>query len=79
MLLGTVNPEAVYAKFKWAGELYIAAKTSCINFQGNYRRISGKDLVGRAYKPPFDYYIKDTTLKNHKKRMENVCGGFRNF
>lgn len=27
--------------------------------------VSGKDLVGKSYKPVFDYYSKDTALENH--------------
>jgi isoleucyl-tRNA synthetase len=29
-------------------------------------RYKGIDLVGKRYKPPFDYYKNDTTLKNHE-------------
>ena len=72
-----VNPEAVYAKFKWAGELYIAAKTSLHKFPGEIiEEFPGKYLVGRAYKPPFDYYIKDTTLKNHKNGWKMYAADF---
>jgi len=28
--------------------------------------LKSSDLVGLEYEPPFDYYSKDTTLKNHK-------------
>ncbi|MFH1662086.1 MAG: class I tRNA ligase family protein, partial [Candidatus Falkowbacteria bacterium] len=35
----------------------------------NYRvikEIKGKDLIGKKYKPLFDYYSKDESLENHK-------------
>ncbi|MCK5096248.1 MAG: class I tRNA ligase family protein [Candidatus Pacebacteria bacterium] len=28
--------------------------------------LKGKDLIGRSYKPIFDYYAKDKTLENHE-------------
>ena len=30
------------------------------------REFKGKDLVGKSYKPIFDYYSKDESLENHK-------------
>ncbi|MBI3633609.1 MAG: class I tRNA ligase family protein [Candidatus Vogelbacteria bacterium] len=30
------------------------------------RGFKGKDLIGKKYKPLFDYYSSDTTLKNHE-------------
>ena len=60
-----VNPEAVYVKFKWTGEFYLAAKTLLHKFPGEIiEEFSGKDLVGKSYKPLFDYYTNDTMLKN---------------
>ena len=35
-------------------------------FTDNIKKIHGVDLVGKSYKPIFDYYSKDTSLKNHE-------------
>ncbi|HUX80922.1 MAG TPA: isoleucine--tRNA ligase [Candidatus Paceibacterota bacterium] len=36
----------------------------------------GSDLVGLEYEPPFDYYIQDTTLKNHENGWKVYAADF---
>jgi len=36
----------------------------------------GTDLIGTKYVPPFDYYIRDTTLKNHEKGWKVYAADF---
>ncbi len=38
--------------------------------------MSGADLVGRSYKPLFDYYAKDTTLPNHTNGWKIYAADF---
>lgn len=38
--------------------------------------LKGSDLVGLEYEPPFDYYIKDTTLKNHENGWKVYAADF---
>ncbi|MDP3900101.1 MAG: class I tRNA ligase family protein [bacterium] len=38
--------------------------------------VKGKDLVGKKYKPPFDYYSKDKTLKNRENGWKVYAADF---
>lgn len=38
--------------------------------------LTGKDLVGLEYEPPFDYYINDTTLKNRENGWKVYAADF---
>ncbi|NNM83869.1 isoleucine--tRNA ligase [Candidatus Parcubacteria bacterium] len=40
------------------------------------KKIKGTDLVGLEYEPPFDYYIKDTTLKNRENGWKVYAADF---
>lgn len=54
------------------GKYIIATdRVSQIIKEGNYftdkvKKIKGKDLIGKSYKPLFDYYSNDTKLKNRE-------------
>ncbi|MHB1316490.1 MAG: class I tRNA ligase family protein [Minisyncoccota bacterium] len=62
-----INENATYAKYEVEEEIFIVAKESTQKYPGQIiGEILGKELVGKKYKPPFDYYIKDKTLKNHE-------------
>lgn len=67
-----VGPDMVYLKVKSGDEYYILAKElyearkSDFQNQDIISEISGKDLVGKTYKPLFDYYSKDKELTNHE-------------
>jgi len=57
-------------KFK-DGETYILAKDRVADILGDQEyeiveEMRGKDLVGKSYKPLFDYYFKDENLKNRE-------------
>lgn len=65
-----VNPEIEYVKVKIEGsdEVFILAK-SRLNILKDKKHeivstIKGSELVGLSYQPLFDYYSKDSTLKN---------------
>jgi len=67
-----VNPETEYTKFKIKDEFFIVATnlaTKIFEFQGETYltkdSFKGEDLVGKKYKPLFDYYSKDKKLENH--------------
>jgi isoleucyl-tRNA synthetase len=40
------------------------------------KEMKGLDLVGIEYEPPFDYYIKDTTIKNHEHGWKVYAADF---
>ncbi|MSU73878.1 isoleucine--tRNA ligase [Candidatus Kaiserbacteria bacterium] len=72
-----VNAGETYRAFKWAGENYIDIKRSGYKYPGHdFKEFLGKDLVGIEYEPPFDYYIKDTTLKNHENGWKVYAADF---
>ncbi|MEY4602707.1 MAG: hypothetical protein RL292_648 [Candidatus Parcubacteria bacterium] len=62
-----INENNTYRLFNWAGDNYIDVKKTVYSYPGHdIKEFSGKDLLGVEYEPPFDYYINDTTLKNHE-------------
>ena len=58
--------------FSWGSATY---KGKNILFK-NIKDFSWQDLVGIEYEPPFDYYIKDTTLKNHENGWKVYVADF---
>lgn len=67
-----VNPDASYAKVSLDDDKkYILAKEriSHVLAGKEYSLISdmkGSELLGKSYKPVFDYYVNDSSLKNHE-------------
>lgn len=66
-----VNPDEEYAEVSLNDERYIVAKARVEKvFEGKEYRIiktmRGADLVGRSYKPLFDYYASQGTLDNRE-------------
>lgn len=66
-----INPDFEYLKIKLVGENYLVAKERVEEiFNGKeyevLEKIRGEDLVGKQYKPLFDYYSNDTKLKNRE-------------
>ncbi|MCE9643883.1 class I tRNA ligase family protein [Candidatus Parcubacteria bacterium] len=58
-----VNPEFMYVKVSKEGAKYILAKERLSVIEGEYAvegEFSGADLVGKSYKPLFDYYVNET-------------------
>lgn len=70
-----------YVKVESDGSKYILAKERVDEvFRGKEYKIIGdvkkEDLVGRAYKPPFEYYINDTSIENHKNGWKIYSADF---
>lgn len=65
-----VNPEINYVKVLQGGSYYIAARDLAEKaIKDGYEVVaefSGQDLIGKSYKPVFDYYAKDESLKNRE-------------
>jgi len=65
-----VGNEVIYVKIKHTDKFYILAKDLVEN---NFKEkefeiieeLHGKELVGKSYKPVFEYYSKDATLENY--------------
>ncbi|MDE2188145.1 MAG: class I tRNA ligase family protein [Patescibacteria group bacterium] len=62
-------------------EFYILAKERLETVFKNEKyeiveNFKGSDLVGKSYKPPFDYYIKDKNLKNHENGWKVYAADF---
>lgn len=72
-----VNPKETYTKHQWAGRNFIVMKKLADKFPGqNPREFLGEVLLGKKYKPPFDYYVNDSTLENHKNGWKVYAGSF---
>ncbi|MEK7095621.1 MAG: class I tRNA ligase family protein, partial [Patescibacteria group bacterium] len=72
-----VSPEVEYVKIKINNDFFYVAKSRLSAIKIDHTQISeikGKDLIGKSYKPVFDYYSKDTKLKN-KENGWKVYGG----
>lgn len=59
--------------YEWANVRY--QKKGNVLFK-NVQQIKGKDLVGKKYKPLFDYYSKDETLENHANGWKIYAADF---
>ena len=67
-----VNPKIEYVKLKHENSFYILAKSHLeeIFKDKNYEileEFKGKDLIGKKYKPLFNYYTEDKKLENQEK------------
>jgi len=61
------------------GEKYILAKERLEVIQGEYKilkEFAGIDLIGKTYKPLFDYYAKDEKLENLENGWKIYHGDF---
>ncbi len=74
-----VNAKLDYVKIKKDTEFFILSKKA---FESKFSEgevvetISGKDLVGKSFKPLFNYYSSDTTLDNHDNGWKVYAGEF---
>ena len=63
-----VNPEIDYVKVKLGEEFFIIGKSRLEKyFTENFEvvgEMKGSDLIGKTYKPAFDYYLNDPEIKN---------------
>ncbi|MFA5841464.1 MAG: class I tRNA ligase family protein [Candidatus Paceibacterota bacterium] len=65
-----VNPDIEYVKVRVDGEYYILAKDRLLILNTEYEILStfhGRELVGKSYIPPFDYYVNDNEIENHNR------------
>src|SRR3989344_5212869 len=70
-----INPDFEYIKLKLAGENYLVAKERVEEiFKGKeyeiLEKVQGEDLVGKTYKPLFDYYSTRTTADQTRTNAE---------
>ncbi len=76
-----VGGDIKYVKVKVADAHYIVAKKRLEHVfpEGNYEiveRYEGYDLSGRAYRPVFDYYYHDHSLKNREQGWKVYLADF---
>jgi len=67
-----VNPEAVYVEISFGSERALLAKQRLSIVEGEYqivREFPGSELVGRKYRPVFDYY-KNIELKGKENAWQ---------
>lgn len=82
-----VNAGIVYCKVKGQnsklkeGEIYILAKDRVASVLSGEEyeivgELKGNELVGKKYKPAFDYYVNDETIKNRENGWKIVGADF---
>lgn len=76
-----VNADLDYIKVEVNGEKLIISKLEHERKNANsdvkvLATLKGKDLVGKSYKPLFDYYAKDTTIANHENGWKIYAADF---
>lgn len=65
-----INPSFTYLKIKIGEEKFIVAENRINSLKGVLKdyevleKISANSLIGKKYKPVFDYYINDKTINN---------------
>lgn len=84
----TINKEFVYCevssiKYQESGEKFIVAKERLNDvFKDDeytiLKEFKGSELVGKSYKPVFDYYSEDKNLENHKNGWKIYGADFVN-
>ncbi len=66
-----VSPELTYVRAQAGNEIFILAKERAPHvLTGEYTvvgELSGTELVGKKYLPPFNYFSDDTTLAHHER------------
>ena len=76
-----VGVDIQYVKVKVGEEMFILAKSRLAEVMKDrpyeiIEKIKGKNLVGLAYKPLFDYYSKDKNLKNQENGWKVYAADF---
>lgn len=74
-----VGKDIVYVEAKVGDEILVLAKERLSVIEGEYEIVAehkGSEMVGMEYEPPFDYYIKDTALKNHENGWKVYAADF---
>lgn len=71
-----VQADATYVKIKWGSEYIIVAEALKERYPGEVVAVyAGKDLVGKRYVPPFDYFA-DESLKHKTRAWKAYAGDF---
>lgn len=76
-----INPSIKYVKVEIKDKKYILAESRLSVLKEEYKilgEVSTKSLVGRSYKPPFDYYINDAKLKDRENGWKIYPSDFVN-
>ncbi len=74
-----INPSIKYVKVEIKGEKYILAKERLSVIKDDYKligEVDARDLIGKSYKPLFDYYSKDAKLKNSENGWKIYAADF---
>lgn len=76
-----VGEDVMYVKLKHEDNFYILAEDLVEkNFKDKQYEIAeslfGRELIGKSYKPVFDYYIKDKTLTNYENGWKIYSADF---
>ena len=76
-----VGKDIEYAKVRHEGKHYILAKERIAEIFKNKEHeviedIKSRDLVGKSYKPVFDYYSKDANMENHENGWKIYAAPF---
>ncbi len=76
-----VGKDIDYVKIEFENKKYILAKEKLEELFANkdykiLEKFKGKDLVGKKYKPLFDYYANDESLENRENGWKVYAGDF---
>ncbi|MBI5457559.1 isoleucine--tRNA ligase [Candidatus Kaiserbacteria bacterium] len=77
-----VKGDIDYVKVRAKSGTYILAKAALDRYQKDLQdaqvvsEVKGNELVGKKYRPPFDYYSSDTTLKNRENGWKVYTADF---
>ncbi len=74
-----INPEVTYCKIKIVENYFILAKERLSVIKDEYQIVEefgGYDLVGKRYKPLFDYYQHDETIKHRENGWRVYAASF---
>ncbi|HRH24241.1 MAG TPA: isoleucine--tRNA ligase, partial [Candidatus Paceibacterota bacterium] len=77
-----VGADVDYVKVQDEAGTYILGKEALTRRSAEFKNpnvigeIKGSALVGKSYTPPFDYYVNDTTLKNHENGWKVYAADF---
>lgn len=74
-----VNKNATYVLVAQDGKRFVLGKDRLSIIQGEHsieKEMKGRELVGKRYKPLFDYYATDTTLKNRENGWKVYAADF---
>ncbi len=74
-----VNKDIDYVKVQIDNEKYIIAKSRLEVLKKEYsiiEEMKGEKLIGKSYKPVFNYYYKDEKLKNRENAWKVYAGEF---